>query len=81
VPGVLLLDAIVSHLERATGHRVVRLEQVKFLSVLRPGEHALTRCEVSGDTAVFRAFSHWGTATLPLASGTIALARDRAGSA
>jgi 3-hydroxymyristoyl/3-hydroxydecanoyl-(acyl carrier protein) dehydratase len=74
VPGVLLLDAILSRLEQATGCRAVRLQQVKFLAVLRPGEHALTRCAVDGDTATFRAFTRWGTATMPLASGTIALA-------
>ncbi len=74
VPGVLLLEAIVANLERATGCRTVKLQQVKFLSVLRPDEHAIAHCEVRGDTAIFHAFSRWGSATVPLASGTISLA-------
>lgn len=74
VPGVLLLDVIVSNLEHATGRQVVRLQQVKFLSVLRPDEHALAQCELRGDTAHFRAFTRWGTATVSVASGTISLA-------
>lgn len=74
VPGVLLLDEILSHVQQATGCRAVRLQQIKFLSILRPGEHALARCDVTADSVVFRAFTRWGTATMPLASGTIALA-------
>jgi 3-hydroxyacyl-[acyl-carrier-protein] dehydratase len=81
VPGVLLLDVILSRVEHATGCRAVRLQQVKFTSVLRPGEHALTRCEVSGNSAVFRAFTRWGSATVPLASGTLALVSAVPGSA
>ena len=73
VPGVLLLDAIMASLERATGCRTVRLQQVKFLSVLRPGEPASAHCQVQGDRAIFRAFTRWGTATVPLASGTLSL--------
>lgn len=76
VPGVLLLDAILARVEHATGRRAVRLQQVKFLSVLRPGEHALTQCDVTGNSAVFRAFTRWGTATMPLASGTLALVSE-----
>lgn len=73
VPGVLLLDAIVANLERATGCRVVRLQQVKFLSVLRPDQHAIAQCEVEGYSATFSAFTQWGSATVPLASGTVLL--------
>jgi 3-hydroxymyristoyl/3-hydroxydecanoyl-(acyl carrier protein) dehydratase len=79
VPGVLLLDAIVAHLEQATGRRAIRLQQVKFLSVLRPDEQALAQCEVEGDTATFRAFTRWGSAMVPLASGTLSLRADAAG--
>jgi hypothetical protein len=74
VPGVLLLDAIVFNVEQATGRRVVRLQQVKFLSVLRPDQHALAQCDLRGDTADFRASARWGTATVSIASGTISLA-------
>ena len=76
VPGVLLLDVIVANLERATGRRIVSLDQVKFLSVLRPEEHALAQCELDGDTATFRAVARWGTATVLLASGTVSLQPD-----
>ena len=79
VPGVLLLDTIVTQLEQATGRSAVRLHQVKFLAVLRPDEPAFAQCEVDGDTATFRAFTRWGSAMVPLASGTLALRADGAG--
>jgi acyl-coenzyme A synthetase/AMP-(fatty) acid ligase len=73
VPGVLLLDTVIANLERATGSRAVRLQQVKFLAVLRPDEPALAECEIDGHTASFRVSTRWGTATAPLASGTVLL--------
>ena len=73
VPGVLLLDIIVARIEQVIGRRTVRLQQVKFLAVLRPDEPAFARCEVDGDIATFRAFTRWGSAMVPLASGTLAL--------
>ena len=79
VPGVVLLDAIMVNLERSTGCRVVCLQQVKFLSMLQPGEPAIARCEVTGDTAKFEAFTGSGSATVPLASGTVSLRRDFTG--
>jgi 3-hydroxyacyl-[acyl-carrier-protein] dehydratase len=76
VPGVLLLDAIVAHVEQATGRRTIRLQQVKFLAVLRPDEQAFAQCEVDGDTATFHAFTRWGSAMVPLASGSLSLRAD-----
>lgn len=40
VPGVLLLDRIVEHVECATGVSVRRVTQARFLRALRPTERA-----------------------------------------
>ena len=54
VPGVLLLDHVLSRLQHETGRSVVRLQHVKFTSALRPQEQATVRCEVCGESASFR---------------------------
>lgn len=54
VPGVLLLDHVLSKLQHETGRSVVRLQHVKFTSAMRPNEQAYARCEVSNESAWFR---------------------------
>lgn len=54
VPGVLLLDHAIDALHRACGLRVVRLQRVKFLAALRPGEKAHGHWEVDEARATFR---------------------------
>jgi acyl-coenzyme A synthetase/AMP-(fatty) acid ligase/3-hydroxymyristoyl/3-hydroxydecanoyl-(acyl carrier protein) dehydratase len=73
VPGVLLVDKVVAHLEQITGRRVVRLQQVKFLSVLRPEESAVAQCEVGADRATFRASVQRDATEVALATGAVLL--------
>ena len=54
VPGVLLLDHVMHGLQQATGLRLSRLKQVKFISALLPEEQAQAFCEVDGNRASFR---------------------------
>jgi 3-hydroxyacyl-[acyl-carrier-protein] dehydratase len=52
VPGVLLLEWVLSEIARSTGratHRL-RLREVKFFTPLGPGEHAQLRLEMTTDT-------------------------------
>jgi 3-hydroxymyristoyl/3-hydroxydecanoyl-(acyl carrier protein) dehydratase len=74
VPGVLLLDHVLSALQRATGRRVTGARQVKFTSALRPQELAHAGCEVDGETASFRVTAQRGDITVTIASGRLTLA-------
>ena len=53
VPGVLLLHGAMDALQRKGKVRLVHLKRVKFLSTLRPGEHAQGHWEVDGTRATF----------------------------
>lgn len=53
VPGVVVLDHVLDAIaERGGDLQALRLPQVKFVQVLRPGEHA--RVELDGDAARWR---------------------------
>ena len=54
VPGVLLLDEAMRALQDATGRAIVRLQQVKFVSSLRPGEVAYGSWELVDSRASLR---------------------------
>ena len=73
VPGVLLLDHVLVALEKATGRRASRLQQVKFTSALRPDEQADALCEVDGGRASFRVTAQRNGATVTVASGSLSL--------
>jgi len=46
VHGVVLLDEVMSGLAHCGGYRVRKLQEVKFLATMRPGETATARCEM-----------------------------------
>ena len=71
VPGVLLLDHVLVTLQKATGRRVSCLQQVKFMSALRPEERAHASCEVEGAGASFRVTAQRNGAAVTLAGGSL----------
>ena len=79
VPGVLLLDHVLSNLQRVTGRQVMALRQVKFLAALQPQESAHARCEAVSDnvsdTVSFRVTAARGGLAVTLATGQLALRR------
>lgn len=46
VPGVVLLDEVMSGLNRSGCYRVAKLREVKFLATMLPGEIATARWDV-----------------------------------
>ncbi|MEJ6022743.1 hypothetical protein [Ramlibacter sp. PS4R-6] len=54
VPGVLLLDHVMARLAAVTGRAMVRVQRVKFSSILKPGEAVRTHCVVEDERASFR---------------------------
>ena len=83
VPGVLLLDHVLSNLQRVTGRQVMALRQVKFLAALQPQESAHARCEAVSnnvsdtvsDTVSFRVTAARSGLAVTLATGQLALRR------
>ena len=73
VPGVLLLDHVLTALQQATGRRVARLLQVKFMSPLRPDEEADALFELDGTRASFRVTAQRDGTDAMLASGVLSL--------
>jgi len=76
VPGVLLLDHVMSLLHRQTGRLVTHLHQVKFTAALRAEEQARVQCEVQDDRAAFRVFVHRDGLEVMVAAGSLALQAD-----
>jgi 3-hydroxymyristoyl/3-hydroxydecanoyl-(acyl carrier protein) dehydratase len=76
VPGVLLLDHVLSNLQRSTGRSVALLRQVKFITVLHPGERAHAHCEVEGEGASFRVTVQRSGDEVAVASGSLTLAQN-----
>jgi 3-hydroxymyristoyl/3-hydroxydecanoyl-(acyl carrier protein) dehydratase len=74
VPGVLLLDHVVEALETATGRGVTRLQRVKFLSALAPGEVVQGRWTIDGSQATFRLAVQRSGAEVKVAEGAATLA-------
>lgn len=54
VPGVVVLDRVIAHLQQRTGRAVVRLPRVKFSAPLCPGETASVRFTPREATLAFR---------------------------
>lgn len=77
VPGVLLLDHVLSNLQRATGRRVTGLRQVKFTTTMRPQEQAHARCEVDVERASFRLTVQRKGVAVTIAAGVLTLGPDR----
>ena len=69
VPGVLILDQLLTATLKLTGMEVVRFEHVKFLSVLRPDEPAHVVCEMDGDHAKFQISLQRHATDIMVASG------------
>lgn len=69
VPGVLLLDQILRALEQATGRSVTRLQQVKFVSTLFPGELAHGYWDLADSRASFRVSARRDGAQVKVAEG------------
>ena len=55
VPGVLLLDRVAALLQRESAGVLARIDQVKFLAPLLPGECAELRVALDGHRVTFRA--------------------------
>lgn len=78
VPGVLLLDEAMQALLSSTGRSLTRLQQVKFLSALLPGEVAQGDWEVSEQRASFRLSVLRGGVDLRVAEGAGTLSAEPA---
>lgn len=74
VPGVLLLDQVLSAAGQATGTTVLQVVQAKFTSALQPGEAAMARCEWSDDRLSFRVTTARTGQAVAVASGSLKLA-------
>ena len=74
VPGVLLLDGVMHALQQATGLRLSRLQQVKFIAALLPEEQAQAVCEIDGNRASFRVTAQRLGAAVAIAEGVGSLA-------
>jgi 3-hydroxymyristoyl/3-hydroxydecanoyl-(acyl carrier protein) dehydratase len=70
VPGVLLLDQVMEGLAAAVGRDVVRIQRVKFSSVLKPEESASAQCVLEGERASFRVSVSRGTIRVLVAEGS-----------
>lgn len=77
VPGVLILDHVLSNLQRATGRRVICLRQVKFTTAMRPQEQAHVRCEVDFERASFRVTAERDGVVMTIAAGVLTLESSR----
>ncbi len=77
VPGVLILDHVLSNLHRTTGRRVICLRQVKFTTAMRPQEQAHVRCEVDFERASFRVTAERDGVVMTIAAGVLMLESSR----
>lgn len=69
VPGVLLLDHVVARLSAMVGRDMVRIQRVKFSSVLKPGEVASAQCLLDGERASFSVSVSRGSVRILVAEG------------
>jgi 3-hydroxyacyl-[acyl-carrier-protein] dehydratase len=77
VPGVLLLDEALAALARASGQSLSRLQQVKFVAALLPGELAQGDWELEQARARFRISVRRGGAEVKIAEGAGLLEQAR----
>ena len=73
VPGVLLLDQVLTHVSTALNRPVVLLQQVKFASALLPDETALVAFDTDGQRVKFSVRALRDGAAVTLASGSVLL--------
>ena len=73
VPGVLLLDEVLSGLS-AIGVEVTRIARVKFLAVLLPGDPARVKGEATGGEVTFSVTTRRGGQEVCVAQGAGRLA-------
>jgi acyl-coenzyme A synthetase/AMP-(fatty) acid ligase len=78
VPGVLLLDHVLTHLGTTFGRPVVVLQQVKFALPLLPGETARVDVDVDGQRVRFSVTAWRDGVAVLLASGSVVLAEPAA---
>ncbi len=74
VPGVLLLDQVLTHLSSTSGRQVALLRQVKFLSAMLPGETARVAFDTEGQQVSFSVTTLRQGVVVALASGSLSLA-------
>lgn len=73
VPGVLLLDEVRTHVESASGRRVKRIEQLKFVHALGPEEQAWLQAQIRLDRVSFRVTGSRAGDAITLAQGSLVL--------
>ena len=76
VPGVLLLDQVLTHVSAVMNRPVVLLQQVKFASALSPEETALVAFDSDGQRVTFSVKALRDGAAVTLASGSVLLAEQ-----
>ena len=76
VPGVLILDQLLTAMLELNGMEIVRFEHVKFLSALRPDEPAHVVCEIDGDHAKFQISLQRHAKDTMVASGKMLMQRQ-----
>lgn len=74
VPGVLLLDHVLSAVTAKLKRPVSVLKQVKFVAALFPGESASVTCDACGDILRFTVKTRRDDVPITLAVGQIVLA-------
>ena len=74
VPGVLLLDHVLSAVIAELKRPVSVLKQVKFVAALLPGESAMVNCDACGDSLSFTVKTRRAGVLGTLASGQATLA-------
>ncbi len=74
VPGVLLLDHVLSQIARGFEREVTVLQQVKFVAPLLPGELAMLSIDSVGERFKFSVRVRRAGATLTLATGVVSAA-------
>lgn len=74
VPGVLLLDRVISALETTVGRPIVHLDQIKFISALSPGETAQVECDIDDARVTMRVDTSHNGVVRAVASGSMRLA-------
>lgn len=74
VPGVLLLDQVLTGVAGELQRPVSVLKQVKFAAAMLPGETAMVACEATGNSLKFSVQARRASALVTLATGIAILA-------
>jgi 3-hydroxyacyl-[acyl-carrier-protein] dehydratase len=81
VPGVLLLDYVLTGVTAALNRPVTVLQKVKFVAPLLPDELATVACDASGDQLIFSVQTWREGIPITLANGNALLAHQSTPSA